>query len=57
MAEKFDELKEYIEKNPSKLNEHLPRILEEIKKDDTGDFIKELNYVIRDEVMDAVKAA
>ncbi|XP_030833626.1 uncharacterized protein LOC100888215 [Strongylocentrotus purpuratus] len=57
MAEKFDELKEYIEKNPSKLNEHLPRVLEEIKKDDTGDFIKELNYVIRDEVMDAVKAA
>lgn len=57
MAEKFDELREYIEKNPSKLNEYLPRVLEEIKKDDTGEFIKELKYALRDEMMDAVKAA
>nr|XP_054759991.1 uncharacterized protein LOC129266170 [Lytechinus pictus] len=57
MAENPEELREFIEKNPSKLNDYLPRVLEGIKKDDDGEFIKELKYALRDEMMDAAKAA
>nr|XP_054756668.1 uncharacterized protein LOC129262561 [Lytechinus pictus] len=57
MAEQFEELQEKIAANPSNLEDHLPRVLEEIKKDASGEFIKTCKYELRDDLMGAVKAA
>nr|UZG77129.1 MyD88-like protein L1 [Strongylocentrotus purpuratus] len=57
MAEKYDELKKQMTNKSVNPAKYLPRVIEEIKKDDSKEFAKACRYELRDDIIDRVKAA
>eukprot|EP00057_Strongylocentrotus_purpuratus_P010571 XP_011665045.1 PREDICTED: uncharacterized protein LOC105438652 [Strongylocentrotus purpuratus] len=57
MAEKYEELKKQMKDKSVDPAKYLPRVIEEIKKDDSEEFIKACENELRRDVIQRVKAA
>ncbi|XP_030853139.1 uncharacterized protein LOC105439997 [Strongylocentrotus purpuratus] len=57
MAEKYDELQKQMKDKSVDPAKYLPRVSEEIKKDDSKEFAKACKYELMDDIIDRVKAA